>query len=242
MKSTSPFFNLWGQRHDFLGTMRFVSSRQMREIDAQAREKFGIPEIVLMEHAGTEVAKTVLRILSKNPRRSRKVLVLSGGGANGGDGFVTARHLDNQGIPVEVVVLANRSRISGAALIDLQILRWLKVPVAYAPSVALWRRWSSRDRKIWLAVDALLGTGIEGPVREPIRSAIGWLNRQRFPIVSVDLPSGLSSETGLPCGAAVQATLTVTCGFPKLGLRAGQGRLFSGRVVVADIGLPRALR
>ena len=87
----------------------------------------------------------------------------------------------------------------------------------------------------------MLGTGVEGRVREPVLSAIRWVNRQRCPVVAMDIPSGLSADTGLPCGAAVRARETVTCGLPKRGLGVGQGKKFCGRVTVADISLPRAL-
>jgi NAD(P)H-hydrate epimerase len=87
----------------------------------------------------------------------------------------------------------------------------------------------------------MLGTGVEGRVREPVASAIRWTNRQRCPVVAMDIPSGLSSDTGLPCGAAVRATETVTCGLPNIGLTQGRGKRFSGRVRVADISVPRVL-
>ena len=93
-----------------------------------------------------------------------------------------------------------------------------------------------------LIVDALLGTGISGEIREPIRSAIAWINRQACPVVSVDLPSGLSSDSGLTNGVAVRATATVNCGLPKVGLMKRDGKRLRGRVKVADISLPKVLR
>lgn len=214
----------------------------MRAIDAKAQQEFGIPELLLMEHAGWSVAKAAHRFLRGWKRKRGFVLVLAGGGANGGDGFVAARHLENWGLSVSVLLLADPSRFSGAAAMNFRILGKLGVRLERIHSVAQLAKWERKSKKVSLAIDALLGTGVEGAVREPIRGAILWLNRQRFPVVSVDLPSGLSSDTGLPCAAAVKATLTVTCGLPKEGLRAGQGPKFSGRVVVADIGLPKALR
>ena len=213
----------------------------MREVDRRAREEFGIPELILMEHAGLAVARRVRRLLMSASKGGRRVLILAGGGANGGDGFVAARHLDNWAIPVAVVLVADPLRIAGAAQVNLEILRRLSIPLQGITSPSEWRRWSLGQYRAGLIVDALLGTGVSGLIREPIRSAILWINRQRCPVVSVDLPSGLSAETGLPCDVAVQATETVTCGLPKVGMRSREGKCWCGRVTVAEISLPRGL-
>lgn len=169
-------------------------------------------------------------------------MVLAGGGANGGDGFVAARHLDNWGFPVQVALLASPGKISGSARANLTILQRLSVPVEPLGSIRSWARWARRRRSFRLVIDALLGTGASGPIREPIRSAVLWINRRRCPVISVDLPSGLCADTGRALPVAVKATATVTCGLPKVGLRTNEGRRLSGRVTVADISLPRALR
>lgn len=214
----------------------------MREIDHRAQEEFGIPEVLLMEHAGAAVAAEALRLVGTRPARGR-VLVLAGAGANGGDGLVTARHLDNRGVNVSVILLADRDRISGAARTNLKIVERLSIPLEEVPSLPGWRRWRSRHGEgvYRLIVDALLGTGVSGRVREPARSAISWINRQPCAVLSVDLPSGLSADTGRPCGAAVRATSTVTCGLPKQGLLRTGAQAWTGRLVVADISLPRVL-
>ena len=221
--------------------VRTISAAQMREMDRRAQQEFGIPELVLMEHAGTAAAGVVRRLRAQPGKSREEVVVLAGGGANGGDGFVAARHLDNRGIPVSVVLLSDPRQVSGASRVNLEILKRLHVPIREAASVSAWRDWSRGNRRVGVVVDAMLGTGVTGRVREPIASAIRWVNRKRCPVISVDIPSGLSADTGIPCGAAVRATATVTCGLPKIGLRRGQGRHFCGRITVADISLPRAL-
>ena len=140
-----------------------------------------------------------------------------------------------------MALLADEAKIRGASRVNLDALRRWPVPIQPASSVTLWRRWSRARNRTGLVLDAMLGTGVEGRVREPVLSAIRWINRQRCPVVAMDVPSGLSSDTGLPCGAAVRATETVTCGLPKVGLMKGRGKEFSGRVRVADLSLPRAL-
>jgi len=217
--------------------MRAVTAEQMRRIDRQARDRFGIPELILMEQAGTAVARAARRAR----RGNRSVLILAGGGANGGDGLAAARHLDNAGIPVRIILLADPGRVRGAAAVNLRIVRKLGIPVSVIRSA---RDWSRRDwtrKRFGLIIDALLGTGIHDTVREPVHSAVLWINRQRCPVLSVDLPSGLSSDTGRPCGVAVRASRTITLGLPKTGLRRASARAWSGRVEVADISLPRIL-
>jgi NAD(P)H-hydrate epimerase len=211
----------------------------MRRIDRLARERYGIPEIVLMEHAGTAVAQAVLNLKG---RRRGSVAVFCGGGANGGDGFVAARHLDNAGVPVEILLFGDPARLGGAALENWRIVKRLKLPAFIIGSEAAWDRWKRRPARFTAAVDALLGTGFSGQVREPMRSAIEWLNGRRLPVVAVDVPSGLSADSGLPRPVAVRADVTVTCGIAKKGLLTRSGSAFRGRLIVADISLPRALK
>jgi len=213
----------------------------MREVDRRAREEFGIPELILMEHTGYAAARAARRIYARSRGRGA-VLILSGSGANGGDGFVAARHLDNWEVPVRVVLIGELERVRGAAQVNLEVLQRLRVPLELVSSLRQWRGWASRAGQVSVILDALLGTGVSGAVREPIRTVIGWINRQRKPVVSVDLPSGLCADSGRPCGVAVRALLTVTCGLPKRGLCCAEGREWAGRVEVADISLPRALR
>ncbi len=222
--------------------MRVVTARQMRRIDRLAQERFGIPELLLMEHAGSAVARRAGVLFLKQKKRSGPILVLAGAGANGGDGFVAARHLDNGGFPIRVILLANPSRLAGSARLNFQILKHLKVPVVFLSTITRWRQWAGKAFPIRMAIDALLGTGLSGSVREPIASAIQWLNRQNFPILSVDIPSGLSAESGRPSPVAVRATETLTCGMLKRGLLTPSGRLWCGRIQVIDIGLPRKLK
>ena len=219
--------------------MKAVSSSRMKKLDMLAQKRFGIPELILMEHAGIGVAAQALRLAG---RSGRQVAVFCGGGANGGDGFVAARLLDNAGISVQVVLFADPARISGAARVNFDILRKLEVPVALIPSSSAWAGWARRHAEPGLVIDALLGTGFSGEVREPIRSAIEWINVRHAKIISVDIPSGLSADTGKPSPVAVKADVTVTCGLPKTGLLNAAGRRYTGQLAVADISLPRKLR
>lgn len=218
--------------------MRWVSAAQMRRWDLAAQRRFGIPELILMEHAGRAVAERV-RARVRGGRGT--VWVLAGGGANGGDGLAAARHLDNWGIPVRVALFFNPAKARGAAEVNLDILHRLRVPLIRADSPQTFARLRIRARRPLCAVDALLGTGLSGPVRDKTRAVIEWLNRLPCPVVAVDVPSGLSADSGAVLGAAVRADETVACGAPKIGLNRGAGRRVRGRLFVADISLPRRL-
>ena len=213
----------------------------MRQLDRLAQRVYRIPEMILMEHAGTAVAKAADSFLPRRWRPGEEVLVLAGGGANGGDGLVAARHFHNRAVPVRVVMVGDSSKVKGAARRNLKIVRRLGIPFEEVHTHSQWNRSVSSGRRVRLILDALLGTGVQGQVREPVRTAIRWVNRQRCPVVAVDLPSGLSSDTGQVFGEAVRACRTVTLGLPKRGLRLGCGPRLSGRVSVANISLPRIL-
>jgi len=219
-----------------------VTTAQMRHLDRQAQTTFAIPSLILMEHAGLAVAQQVHKILLRNRSQKGTIWVFAGGGANGGDGFVAARHLHNWGYAVGVVVLTDIGRIQGDAQVNWRILRRSRVKIHVADTVSRWRAWASQTRSIRLIVDAMLGIGCKGAIREPIRSAILWLNRKSYPVVAVDVPSGFSADKGMPLDVAVRAICTVTCGWPKVGCMERKARFWCGRVVVADIALPRPLR
>lgn len=204
----------------------------MRRMDRRCASEFGIPSLLLMEHAGRAVAEEALRF------RPRRALLVCGGGNNGGDGFVAARHLANRGVRCTVVYFQPPAQPDPA--LHFVILRKLRVPLAR------WGRLSAGRRRSFLqktdvVVDAIFGTGLTRPVGGPYRTAIEEINRARRPVVSVDLPSGMHADTGEPMGACVRATRTVTLGLPKRAFLRRAARAYTGTVVVADISLPARL-
>lgn len=211
--------------------MRYVTARQMKAIDHRASTEFGIPPILLMENAGRAVAEEVLR------SRPRRVLVVCGGGNNGGDGCVTARHLTNRGVQCAVVSLQRPSTPDAA--LNFAILEKMHVPLVWwgrLPHV----RWTSLLRYADVIVDAMLGTGVSRDLRPPYTTAIDTINRSGKPVISIDLPSGLHADTGQPMGACIRATRTVTLALPKRAFQHAASRAYTGTIVVADISIPRA--
>lgn len=212
--------------------MRLVGSAEMRAIDRAAIEGLGIPSLSLMERAGAAVAGAVRALLGAGGH----CRVLCGGGNNGGDGYVAARLLREAGRTVDVVALIPAARLppdaaamreraaaAGVAIADLAG----PVPLAAVPGDVI--------------VDALLGTGLARPAEGSLAEAIAAIAAARAAgarVVAVDVPSGLSADTGLPLGPCVQADRTVTFAFPKRGLVVYPGASLAGEVTVADIGIP----
>jgi NAD(P)H-hydrate epimerase len=220
--------------------MKLATAAEMREIDRRAIEEYGLTGEVLMENAGSAAAGAAER-LWRAAGASGEIVVLCGPGNNGGDGLVVARRLHDQGLPVRALLLAREEKLKGGAQGDAALnyrrARSLGVPLVEAPSGAALRR---AVREAGLVVDALLGTGLAGPVRGEIGQAIAATGGAPL-VLAVDIPSGINSETGAVLGAAVRADVTVTFGLAKVGMYCYPGRGYCGEIEVADISLPRAL-
>ncbi len=213
---------------------RTVSIARMQQIDATAIETLGIPRLLLMEHAGVAVARHATQLL---PDRSRTIVVLCGSGFNGGDGLSAARHLLDAGYPLRIVLAADRQRLREEPAIYATMLERLGITLwpATHPELESWLAGAG------LVIDALLGLGAVGQVREPMASLIARVNRSGRPVLAVDIPSGLDGDTGRPQGCAVRATATVTFGLVKQGCCRGDGPAYTGRLIVEPITFPRAL-
>jgi NAD(P)H-hydrate epimerase len=208
-------------------TISSLTRSQVRELDRRAIEEFGVPGIVLMENAGRGAAEILLRLGVQGT-----VAICCGKGNNGGDGFVIARHLDLRNVSVRVHLLVPPDELTGDAAVNCNIVVRSRIPI-----VSGFETLQDAD---WI-VDALLGTGLSGPVRHPFLGAIEAINQMRKKVLAVDLPSGLDCDTGLPLGAAVRADHTVTFVAPKAGFQNPAARPWLGQIHVADIGAPRAL-
>lgn len=216
--------------------MRHVTAAEMRALDERASREFGIPSILLMENAGRACAEELLKLPVTGA-----VAVFAGKGNNGGDGFAAARHLWNRGRGVSVIYFQRTEEMKPDPLANFRILEKMKVPLfdfsggwnAQAAAGVL-----SRSAVV---LDALFGTGLSQPVQGIFVEAITAIQASGLPVVAADVPSGLNSDSGEVMGACVRADVTVTLGLPKKGLAAGEGPRLAGRVVVADISLPRQL-
>jgi NAD(P)H-hydrate epimerase len=220
-----------------------IGGEAMTGADRRA-QALGVPEERLMEHAGTAVAAAVKALAVDTERwGTGPIVILCGPGNNGGDGFVAARRLALAGAQVVVAVIAtdtrprnvtsarNWDRIAG----DVGIA---KIHAAVARDVLVF---GQGIEKAAVVVDALLGTGVRGALRDPIRSAVELIVRARakgIPVVAVDTPTAVDLSSGEPSDPAVQADLTVTFHRPKTGLLTRRGAAHAGKVLVAPIGIP----
>jgi hydroxyethylthiazole kinase-like uncharacterized protein yjeF len=218
--------------------MKLVTASEMRELDRRAIQNLGIPSLVLMENAG----RTTYQILRREfPALQGEVAVVAGRGNNGGDGFVVARYLANAGMPVAVFLLGERDKVSGDARVNLDILAQLGVGVEEVLTEEDLNPATHRLAKAGLIVDALLGTGLNSPVHGLMATLIERLNHLRAPVLAVDIPTGLSADTGEVLGVALKAAVTVTFGWPKLGQIVPPGRDYVGRLWQVDISIPPKL-
>lgn len=208
----------------------------VRALDRRAIEEYGIPSLVLMENAGRAAADEAQRMLGRSPG---PVHVLCGPGNNGADGLVLARTLSNRGMQVRASFVGARAKLMAGSP-DFQKNLELWRGLGGALELVEDARTLAALAPAALVVDALFGTGLDRALGEPWTPVIRAVNASARPVLSLDLPSGLDADTGAELGAAVRATVTVTFVARKPGFALGRGPELAGRVVVAEIGIPRA--
>ncbi len=217
-----------------------LTCQQIRELDVLAIEHVGVPGIVLMENAARSVAEFVYAGLYSPGAGT--VVILCGPGNNGGDGLVIARHLHNAGVPVVVALAVSPAAVNGDAAINLGIYRRMEQPLIDASTLAGLEEVRKRLQSAEVVVDALLGTGSKGPPRGAIGELVSHANAApRARRIAVDIPTGLDADTGKVADPCFRADATVTFVAEKTGFHASAARSVLGRVVVADVGVPRAL-
>ena len=217
--------------------MRLVSSHEMQEMDRLAIEEVGIPGPVLMENAARGAARVFMEHF--DPDEGCSVGIICGRGNNGGDGYVMARYFHGLGMRIIVVVLSSLDRISGDALLNLNVIRRMGLEVLEAAGPEEWATCRDRIGNCDHLVDAILGTGLKSSVSGYYRQVIEEINRLGKPVTAVDIPSGLNADTGQVMGVSIKADLTVTFGFPKPGQIVFPGPEYVGRLARIDIGIPR---
>ena len=216
--------------------MILVTANEMQQMDQRTIESFGIPGRVLMENAGRGATRFFFEQFSD--LKNKRVNVIAGRGNNGGDGFVIARYLAHSGISVKVYLLAAANQVKGDAAANLKLLKPLEIPVIEIPVENSFsaHKHAMMDSDIW--IDAILGTGLKSEVKGFFRTVIDFINGLKRPVFAVDIPSGLNSDTGQPCGTCIRARATATFGFAKTGLIVYPGKEFSGELEIVDIGIP----
>jgi NAD(P)H-hydrate epimerase len=208
----------------------------MREADRRTIDDIGIPSLVLMENAGRQAVAAMEAMYAD--LMDRQVAVLCGRGNNGGDGFVVARTLVQRDVDVTVFLLGRVQEVRGDARANLEILGRLGITVIEVADGQAWELHFSEFSDCNLIVDAIFGTGLNAPVSGLIESVIADVNASGVPVVSIDVPSGLSADSCDPIGPSIEANLTVTLAAPKLPLVLPPAETRAGDIVIADIGIP----
>ena len=201
--------------------------RSIRELDRLAIAQWGMHGIDLMERAAHGATKVATGLIPHGGR----IAIVCGAGNNGGDGWAMGRMLHEGGWEVHIVSPRSPKEGSDAA-INEGAARAIGVPVHETRSL---------NPEVDLLIDAVLGTGLEHAVTGVSLELIDTINAHNAPVLSIDLPSGLNANTGLPCDVAVRATATATFVGLKIGMLKACALPFTGEVHVIDIGVPRSL-
>jgi len=216
--------------------IRLLSNEQIRKIDQHAIEDYGIAGLILMENAGLAIVDEV----KKRFEPKSNVLVVSGRGNNGGDGFVICRHLHNAGYAVQLVTLGDELRIKGDSLINFQIVKKMGISKYNYTEPNKLEGFKDVIGRADVVIDALLGTGLESDVSPLYEEVISLINGYSKFTLSIDLPSGVCGDDGLIKKTAVMANVTVCFHSPKCGNILYPGAENNGELIIKDIGIPKA--
>jgi len=216
--------------------MKLVTAEEMKKIDTRAIEGMSIPGAMLMENAGRGVVSVIKKGIGEVEGVS--FAIVCGKGNNGGDGFVVARFLKNDGASIRAYLLGRKSEVKGDAKTNLEIALKAGVELVEVRSDASLSKLGDGLGSADVAVDAIFGTGFKGAPGGIPGKAIDLLNQFEGIIVSIDVPSGLDASTGQIGGPCVLADVTVTMCLPKRGLLLYPGKDHTGDLYVVDIGIP----
>lgn len=201
---------------------KIVTAAEMKKLDSHTINEIGIPSMVLMERAALAVRD---EILTAYPLNQERVVIVAGSGNNGGDGLAVARLLKIAGVNVTILNVGNPAHASAEHQAQEKICRYYDIPETTDPAVL---------NNATLIVDAIFGIGIDREVQGRYVAVIQAMNKQAAPIIAVDMPSGINTDTGEVMGTAVQADTTVTFAYNKVGLTKQPGAKYAGRVVIAN--------
>lgn len=216
--------------------MKIATANHMKQIDAIAVEKMGQSLEQLMENAGRAVTEVFFEKFSHLKRKT--VGVLCGKGNNGGDGLVVARLLKQKKISVVSVIYGDFEELSPLNQLQYKKARDLNLPMLSIHDENSFKTSMDALKECTVIIDALLGIGINRAVEGMLKQTIQMTNDFKIPVLSIDIPSGLSTDSGEIFGSVIQATYTVTFGLPKIGFFTAHGQHACGTLIVRNIGFP----
>ncbi|MBI3813767.1 MAG: NAD(P)H-hydrate dehydratase [Nitrospinae bacterium] len=229
--------------------MKIVTAKEMQSIDKKAIENYGISGIVLMENAAMGVVSSILKRFPDI--KNKRVGIFSGKGNNGGDGLAVARHLNNKGVETTVYLLSKKEMLKGDARTNLNIADNARTNLNIADKMgirifeiaSLNELEAIKDDALKndIFIDAIFGTGLTSGVKGYYTNIIKFINSSGKFILSIDIPSGLSSDTGEIIGGHIKADLTVSLCLPKIGEILYPAAEYIGDLDIADIGIPKTI-
>lgn len=224
---------------------KVLTAEEMREVDRLTTEKYGIPSLLLMENAAHAAARVITEKLSGSVK-GKSVLVLCGKGNNGGDGSALARILWTHGAEVEVFLFGKVEDTKGDAKVNFEILDKLDGKLGFNAASHPMKLFQNKLNSSQVIVDAIFGTGLSQPIRGEVNDFVKAFmicqeNQNDVLLISLDIPSGLSSDDSNKIGENIRADLTVTFTAPKLANVLPPASNFNGELVVANIGSPQEL-
>ncbi len=209
---------------------------QVRRVDRIAVTEYGMTGLVLMENAGRGAAEIADHLCGP----TASALIVCGTGNNGGDGFVVARHLHNRRWNVRLAVTGLTQKLTPDARANANITNRMGLATTIVDTDLTIGLLADSIQKDDVIIDALLGTGFSGTVREPTASLIEMLNKSsKRAMIAIDIPSGLDCDAGVPGGVAISANHTITFVGRKVGFDAAGADSHLGEIHIVDIGCPR---
>jgi ADP-dependent NAD(P)H-hydrate dehydratase / NAD(P)H-hydrate epimerase len=217
--------------------MKLLRSDQMQEADNRTIEEIGLPGAVLMENAGAGVTRILKNRFSEWP--DKKILILAGGGNNGGDGFVIARRFLQSGAQVNLLLFGQGDNLKDDAKLNYQVFIRLGGHVREITKEEHLSSFHSIVAHSGIVVDAIFGTGLIRPIKGLIAQAFKIVNQTEIPVLAVDIPSGVCADSGKILGCALKADWTVTFASEKIGHRLYPGAGECGEIITIPIGIPK---
>jgi len=222
--------------------MRICSSAEMRDLDLIADRDYGIEANLLMENAGRAATQVILEKYP-NAGRNTEILIFAGKGNNAGDAFVLARRLLCLERRVRVFHLQTEEGYKGATLKNFQILKRMKTKMTFLETSSDLQEFFKSSSGPFTVVDGILGTGLKSNLEGIFYEVVGIINELNLTeVIALDIPTGVSGDTGAILGNSILATLTVSFGFPKLGHFLPPGAARRGELINVDISLPPKFR
>ncbi|MEK6577680.1 MAG: NAD(P)H-hydrate epimerase, partial [Bdellovibrionota bacterium] len=200
-----------------LSPVRICTASEMRDLDLLADQEFGLSASILMENAGRAASQI---ILEKFPHagKTSEILIFAGKGNNAGDAFVVARRLICLERKVRIFHFNNEAGYKDSVLANFEILKKMKAKLTYIENISDLQSFFSSSRGPYTVIDGILGTGLKGNLEGIFYDAVEAINHANAgEVISLDIPTGVSGDTGAVFGTSVMANLTVSFGFPKLG-------------------------